>query len=153
VNSGKVEAIFIGPEHSGPMRPVGSIRADEGHGLEYDRFYQRQSTAPARRGPEREVTLIEAEALDALRREDGIELLPSETRRNLVTRGVPLNHLVDREFRVGGVLLRGIRLAEPCRHLESLTREGVMKGLIHRGGLRAQILAGGVLNVGDPVEY
>ncbi|MCA1685973.1 MAG: MOSC domain-containing protein, partial [Planctomycetia bacterium] len=114
-------------------------------------FWQEGPLPVGKRGVDREVTLIEAEAIEALKREDGVELDPAESRRNIVTRGVALNHLVDREFRVGGIALRGIRLCEPCRHLESMTRAGVMKGLIHRGGLRAQILGEGVLSVGDPV--
>ena len=74
-----------------------------------------------------------------------------ETRRNVVTRGIALNHLVGKRFRVGEVLLQGIRLCEPCDHLESLTRPGVRQALLHRGGLRAQILEGGVIRVGDPI--
>src|SRR5438093_10901328 len=76
---------------------------------------------------------------------------PGDARRNVVTRGVALNHLVGEEFLVGGVRLRGIRLCEPCSHLEGLTRRGVLAGLIHRGGLRAQILIGGEIRVGDPI--
>ena len=150
--NGKVEAIYIGAESQGPMRTVESVRAVAGHGLEGDRFWQENTILANKRKPDREVTLIEAEAIEAIRREDGVELLPSESRRNLVTRGVALNHLVGREFRVGGIALRGIRLCEPCRHLESMTRGGVLKGLIHRGGLRAQILGEGVLHVGDPIS-
>jgi MOSC domain-containing protein YiiM len=103
-------------------------------------------------GPDREVTLIEAEAIEALPRDEGVAFEASESRRNLVTRGVALNHLVGREFRVGSVPLRGIRLCEPCVHLESLTRPGVKAGLTHRGGLRAQLLGDGEIRVGDPVD-
>ena len=92
------------------------------------------------------------EALDALQREYGIELAPGEARRNLVTRGVPLNHLVGREFTIGDVKIRGIRLCEPCSHLQALTKRPVIKGLRHRGGLRAQILSEGVIKVGDRVS-
>jgi MOSC domain-containing protein YiiM len=98
------------------------------------------------------VTLIEVEALEALQRDYGVELQPSESRRNIVTRGVALNHLIGREFSVGDVRLRGLELCEPCGHLEGLTRPGVKQGLIHRGGLRAQILSEGVINVGDRIE-
>src|SRR2546425_745966 len=82
-------------------------------------------------------------------RDNELAIAPGEARRNVVTRGAPLNHLVGREFLVGGVRLRGIRLCEPCSHLEGLTRRGVLAGLIHRGGLRAQILVGGGIRVGD----
>jgi MOSC domain-containing protein YiiM len=79
-------------------------------------------------------------------------LEPTQTRRNIVTRGVPLNHLVGRQFRVGrDVVLQGVRLCEPCDYLESLTLSGVRGGLIHRGGLRADIISGGTIRVGNRV--
>ncbi len=80
-----------------------------------------------------------------------ITLAPNDARRNLLTRGVPLNHLVGKTFTVGTVVLRGIRLCEPCGHLEKLTCKGVEKGLAHRGGLRAQVVSGGVLEVGAAI--
>jgi MOSC domain-containing protein YiiM len=82
----------------------------------------------------------------------GIKLPAGEARRNVVTVGAPLNHLVDREFWVGEVLMRGTRLCEPCRHLEDLTQKGVLGGLIHRGGLRARILNEGTIHVGDVIR-
>jgi MOSC domain-containing protein YiiM len=82
----------------------------------------------------------------------GIKLAAVDSRRNIATSGVPLNHLVDREFWVGPVRMRGTRLCEPCKHLDELTQPGVMAGLIHRGGLRARILAEGVIQVGDVVR-
>jgi MOSC domain-containing protein YiiM len=82
----------------------------------------------------------------------GIKVTAAETRRNIATTGVPLNHLVDREFSVGEVRLRGTRLCEPCKYLEGLTRPGVMGGLVHRGGVRAQILNEGVIRVGDVIR-
>ncbi|HEV3117791.1 MAG TPA: MOSC domain-containing protein, partial [Gemmataceae bacterium] len=100
---------------------------------------------------DREITLIEIEALEGMTRETEITMEPGQARRNLVTRGVPLNHLVGKEFSVGAVVLRGIRLCEPCGHLEALTIKGVKEGLCHRGGLRAQILHGGVLKTGDRI--
>ena len=99
----------------------------------------------------REITLIEIEAVEALARENNIQIEPGVARRNLVTRGVPLNHLVGREFQVGGVRLRGTRLCEPCQYLEGLTIKGLMAGLIHRGGLRANILSSGTIRVGDSI--
>jgi len=96
--------------------------------------------------------LIEAEAIEALKRDYEVALTPGEARRNVVTQGVPLNHLVGREFSVGGVRVRGIRLCEPCDHLQKLTGRPLIKGLLHRGGLRAQILTEGTIRVGDTIR-
>ena len=134
------------------MRTVSSIRAVPGKGLECDRYFLELGTYSDRPGPRREVTLIEIEALEAASRDYGIPLLPCESRRNIVTRGVYLNHLVDREFRVGEAVLKGLRLCEPCSHLESLTHKGVLSSLVHRGGLRAQVIREGTIQMGDPVE-
>jgi MOSC domain-containing protein YiiM len=95
--------------------------------------------------------LIESEALEALKRDYGVELEPAQARRNLVTRAVALNHLVGREFTVGEARLRGTRLCDPCAHLESLTTRAVLRGLIHRGGLRADVVSGGMIRVGDSI--
>jgi MOSC domain-containing protein YiiM len=97
------------------------------------------------------VTLIESEAIEALKREYSIEIDAALARRNLVTKGVALNHLVEWKFSVGDVILRGTRLCDPCAHLEMLSRPGTMRGLIHRGGLRAEIVTGGVIRVGDAI--
>ncbi|MDG3005090.1 MOSC domain-containing protein [Paludisphaera mucosa] len=148
--SASVTALFVGPTPSKPMQSVGEVVAVAEHGLEGDRKFRREGRPARKDGPDREVTLIEAEAVEAVNR-DGIELDAIESRRNILTRGVALNPLVGREFRVGPVLLRGIRLCDPCDHLEKLTRPGVCKALADRGGLRAQVLEGGVIRVGDPV--
>jgi len=103
-------------------------------------------------GEGREVTLIEIEAIEALAREKNIEIPPELARRNLVTRGVPLNHLVGREFQVGSVGLVGKRLCEPCQYLEALTTKGVLTRLLHRGRLRADIVLGGTIRIGDAVS-
>jgi MOSC domain-containing protein YiiM len=122
-------------------------------GLEGDRYATGDGkyTRPTD-GGERAVTLIEREAVDAARREYDIELQEHEPRRNIVTEGVALNHLVGRTFRVGDVVLRGFKLAEPCTYMEGLTRSGVRRALVHRAGLRAEILEGGVVHVGDSIE-
>ncbi len=100
----------------------------------------------------RALTLVEDEAIEAVRRDYGIDLAPGATRRNIVTRGVALNHLVGRRFRVGEVEVVGVRLAEPCTHLESLTAKGVRRAFVHRGGLRGEVASGGRIRVGDPVR-
>src|SRR5262249_33594862 len=117
-------------------------------GLVGDRYFRPKDGGK----PDQEITLIESEALEALARECGIPLQPVQVRRNLVTRGVPLNHLIDREFTVGEVRLRGIRLCEPCAHLEAMTHQGVREGLLHRGGLRARVIKGGTVRVGDQIS-
>lgn len=149
---GAVVSIHVSPVGSAPMTAIEKARAIPGRGLEGDRYCNQTGTYSDKPGPSREVTLIEIEALEAVKRDYGIELDLGKSRRNLVTRGVPLNHLVGREFRVGEVTLRGIRLCEPCSHLEELTVQGIKQGLIHRGGLRAQILTEGMIRAGDAVQ-
>ncbi len=149
---GRVVSIHITGEAAGAMRSVEAVRAVAGQGLEGDRYFLKTGTYSPKHGPDREVTLIEIEAIEALERDYGVQLSPGDARRNIVTREVPLNHLVGKEFRVGEAVLRGIRLCEPCQHLVRLTgQEKVLPGLVHRGGLRAQIVKGGMIRVGDMV--
>jgi MOSC domain-containing protein YiiM len=133
------------------MRSVDRVRAIPGKGLEGDRYFEASGTYSDPPGPDREITLIESEAIDAMARDNAITIPAGSARRNVVTRGAPLNHLVGREFDIGPVRLLGIRLCEPCSHLESLTRKGLVAGLVHRGGLRAQILTEGDIRVGDSI--
>jgi MOSC domain-containing protein YiiM len=150
---GQLVSIYIAEQKCADLRSVEEVRAVPGQGLEGDRYGLQQGTFTKKpNSPDREVTLIEQEALEALAHECAITLEPGQARRNLVTRGVPLNHLVGQDFRVGEVLLRGLRLCEPCGHLDSLTVAGVKQGLCHRGGLRAQILHGGTLHRGDAIQ-
>lgn len=150
--TGKVVSLHIAPKLEAPTLSVPEVRAVAGRGLEGDRKFIKDASVEASAAG-RELTLIEIEALEALERDYGAKLEPGESRRNVVTRGVALNHLVGREFKVGEVTLRGVRLCEPCPHLQRVTgQEKVLPGLVHRGGLRCQILAGGVVRAGDPVE-
>lgn len=152
MGKGTVVSIHVAATASGPMASVEAARAIADRGLEGDRYFHRRGTYSKRPGPDREVTLIEIEAIEGLKRDYGVEIDPGASRRNIVTRGVPLNHLVGREFQIGEVTLRGICLCKPCAYLERLSRQGVLRGLIHRGGLRAQILIGGMIRVGDRVK-
>jgi MOSC domain-containing protein YiiM len=148
---GSVVSIHITSAAGQPMETVPEARAVAGRGLEGDRYSLGTgyySDKPSDGG--RELTLIETETLEALPAL-GIKLSPAESRRNIATVGVPLNHLVGREFRVGAVRLRGTRLCEPCKHLDGLTQAGAMAALVHRGGLRAQILNDGLIRVGDTI--
>src|SRR5215831_4396364 len=134
MRKGSVVAIYLAPLARQPLVAVEQARAVPGRGLEGDRYFERTGTYSNKPGPDREVTLIEMEAIEALQRDYSIQIAPGDARREIVTRGVALNHLVGREFRVGEVLLRGIRLCEPCSHLAQLTYETVSRGLVHRGG-------------------
>jgi MOSC domain-containing protein YiiM len=151
-NKGTVIAIHLTDKAAGQMKAVPEARAEAGRGLEGDRYYEKTGTYSDTPGSGREVTLVESETIEALAKEYGVELAPGDTRRNITTRGIALNHLVDREFRVGEVTLRGTRLCEPCAHLQSMTHEKVLEGLVHRGGLRCDIVSGGVIRNGDTVE-
>ncbi|HLH26375.1 MAG TPA: MOSC domain-containing protein [Chloroflexota bacterium] len=149
---GVVVSIHLAPAAGAAPTPVEAARAVPGKGLEGDRYFAGAGTYSRLAGTGRALTLIEDEALEALLDEGGIELAPGASRRNVVTRGVPLNHLVNREFYVGAVRLRGMRLCEPCAYLERLTQAGVRRALVHRGGLRADIVSEGVIHVGDTVR-
>ena len=131
------------------MEARAQVQVIAGRGLEGDRYFDGSGDWSNNSGVDRDVTLIEIEAIEALDREKKIRIAPGAARRNLVTRGVPLNHLVGREFQVGAVRLHGTRRCEPCQYLESLTTQGVLSGRIHRAGLRARVIAGGATEVGD----
>lgn len=150
--TGRVVAIYVAPDEGAPMEARDEVRAIAGCGLEGDRYAIEAGKYSRTKVGKRAVTLIEREAIEGARAEYGVELAEAETRRNLVTEGVPVNHLVGKEFRVGGVRMRGYDLAEPCTYLEGLTRSGVRTALIHRGGLRAEILDDGPIRVGDAVR-
>ena len=149
---GTVESIHIAATAQGAPQSVVQVAAIPGAGLEGDRYALKLGTF-YKPTPDRELTLIEAEALEALGRDYQVELAAGDARRNIVTRNVPLNHLVGKEFGIGDVRIRGIRLCEPCDHLQRVTGKPVIKGLLHRGGLRAQILTAGTIRVGDVICF
>ncbi len=136
------------------MQAPASVRAVPGHVLEGDRYFATIGTGTFAKNPQQpdhEVTLIEAECVEKFARESGRPFTATHARRNLVTRGTALNDLVGREFTVGEVRLRGLRLCEPCNYLAKTTWPEVLRGLVHQGGLRAQILTAGTLRVGDAI--
>ncbi len=149
---GTILSIQIAPNASERLTSLQQINAVAGMGLEGDRYYTRSGTYSNKHDESREATFIEAEALEALTKDYRLELSGAESRRNFTTRGVALNHLVGRQFKAGEAVFRGIRLCEPCTHLEEASGKTVRKGLIHRGGLRAQIVKSGLICVGDEVE-
>ena len=153
---GSIVSISITPDGGGPMSVVDEAKAVAGGGLEGDRYFLKQGTfTDDSNTAGRQITLIESEAIDALERDYGVKIEPTDARRNIVTRGVPLNHLVGKEFSVGDVRMRGVRLSEPCNHMASLVdetaKEKIRLGLMHRGGLRADIVTGGVIRAGDVI--
>ena len=145
--AGRVEGIYIAAEHGELPEPVESVRALTGRGLEGNRYFF-DGDAPSGTA----LTLIAAEAVEAMEREHGISIEPRESRRNVVTRGVDVNELVGKTFRVGDVECRGVALCEPCADLQAMTKKpGIIKGLAHRGGLNADILSDGAITIGDAV--
>jgi MOSC domain-containing protein YiiM len=132
--------------------PLPEATLVEGRGIEGDRYFAGEGTFDSRRSGT-DVTLIEDEAIEAARRGDhGLEIEAWDARRNIVTRGIRLNDLVGQELRIGDVVVRGVRLCHPCGHLEELTRPGIQAALRGRGGLRADIVRGGVIRAGDRIE-
>lgn len=147
---GNVVSLYTAPQPAKPMVVVPEVRAFADRGLERDRFF-RDSWKAAKR-PDKAVSLIEEETLQAAAAELGTETFADKSRRNIVTRGVPLVELLDREFTIGSVVMRGIRLFEPCAHLEKVSKlPGIFRALEHRSGLKAAILTDGVIRVGDPI--
>jgi hypothetical protein len=142
--AGSVVAILTAPDAERPLARVDRVDAVAGRGLTGDRYYNGRGTFS---GPGRgyQLTLVEAEVLDSL------DLPWGQARRNIVTRGIALNALVGRRFKIGAVECIGRRLAEPCSHLEKLARPGLLRPLVHHGGLRADILESGPISIGDSV--
>jgi MOSC domain-containing protein YiiM len=146
---GRIEHIHVRDTPMGPVEPVESVRALADRGLEGDRNCVPEGATAE---PGDALTLVEAEALEYLAAEHDIHLPPGGTNRNVTTRGVDLNALVGREFVVGKVRCLGVELCEPCLGLTEITGEpGVLRALVHRGGLRADILTSGRITVGDAV--
>ena len=149
---GKLVSICLASEGSLEMRVVDQAEAQAGKGLVEDRYANGRGSF--QRGDveaDQQITLIEQEAIQGACAEYDLQFTHPDTRRNLLTEGIPLNHLVGRTFRVGTATLRGVRLCEPCQHLEKLTCQGIARALIHRGGLRAEVVSGGTLIAGDRI--
>ncbi len=152
--TGTVETIVVAPQAEGALHRIDRAVARAGRGLEGDRYFDERGTFSNPHGRGYDLTLIEAEVLDGLELPAG-RLSAEEARRNIVTRGIDLNALVGERFRVGGVECLGQRLCEPCAHLERLTaaagKPGTLRALIHKGGLRADVLSDGDIRVGDEI--
>lgn len=152
--SGIVEHIHIADAAGEPVRRLESVDAIAGVGLTGDRYAKREGfwKDTEKSGESRDLTLIEAEEIERLAHEFGIELAPGASRRNVTTRGIRLNELVGMEFWIGDVLARATELCEPCTHLVALTGKPLIKPLTHRGGLRADLLSSGRISVGDSIK-
>ncbi|HET9613584.1 MAG TPA: MOSC domain-containing protein [Candidatus Limnocylindrales bacterium] len=148
---GIVASIHVTARGGDPMQPVERVRAIAGVGLEGDRYALGTGHYSPDPKVDRQITLIAAEEIDRLAADVGIELAPGETRRNVMTRGVDVNALVGRRFRIGSVECQGTRLCEPCAYLEGLLGRPVLEPLVHRAGLRARLLTDGEIALGDEV--
>ncbi len=135
-----VVAIHLGAPRNRRLWQVESVRAVAGKGLVGDRHYH-DAGAP----PGQALTLVEQEAVE------DVGLPPGATRRQITTRGVRLNDLIGKRFRVGPVECYGVELCEPCAHLERMTRRGIMRALAHRAGINADVLTDGTISVGDEI--
>ena len=145
--AGRVEGIFITDTKRQLPEPVDRVDAVAGSGLRGNRYFYADGNAP----PGTAITLIAAEALETFEAETGIPLSPAESRRNVLVRGIDVNGLVGKRFRIGDVECEGVQLCEPCTTLQSLTRPGVLQGMVHRAGLNADLLTSGEIAVGDAV--
>jgi len=148
-----IHQILIAASPTEPMQSVVAVRPVPDSGLESDRYFTGTGTfSPQPQKPDFELTLIEREQIEHFARESGLPFNAASARRNIVTEGIALNDLVGREFLIGEVRIRGIRLCEPCNYLAKISFPEALKGLVHRGGLRAQILTEGVLRVGNSIR-
>jgi MOSC domain-containing protein YiiM len=152
---GKVISIAIARQAKGPMENVPSVEVVKNEGLRGDRYGAGIGAAQfqGRRKPENEVTLIASEAIEAANDEFNYTIEHLDTRRNLLTAGVPLNELIGKTFRIGErVVLKGLELCEPCGYLEKRTFTGIKAALKHRGGLRCCVVEGGAICAGDRIR-
>jgi MOSC domain-containing protein YiiM len=152
VNAGTVEAIYIAPVRGEPTEYVEQAHVIPGMGIEGDRFFDQPGPDGIHSKPGRELTLIQIEAIESICNQDGIAISPDQTRRNIITRGVSLNDLVGQDFMIGSVRVHGVRLCEPCDYLASRTDPRILLSMAHRGGLRANILTEGMINIQDKIN-
>lgn len=148
---GTIEAIYRYADSGAPGERLPHAHFLAGVGIEGDRYALGKGHFQSEGRWGQALTLIEAEAIETLASNHGIELPPVDARRNIVTRNIDLNSLMGKRFRIGGILCQGSRLAEPCAWLQKTTPSGTLRGLVHRGGLRADILEDGTVKQGDPI--
>ena len=150
---GKIHDILISDSPENPMTSVAEAHAVAGRGLEGDRYYEKKGTfSPEPHKADFELTMIEQENVDKFAENSGLPFTAKDARRNLVTTGIDLNPLVGTEFHIGTAKLKAIRLCEPCNYLAKTTYPETLKGLVHKGGLRVQILESGRIRIGDEIR-
>ncbi len=151
---GRIEAIHVAAAAGQPLHAVEAVGVTAHVGLAGDRYGElatgRYSNHAS--GKPRGITLIEGEELDRLADTTGIRLDPGQSRRNLTTRGIRLNELVGRTFKVGSIRVRGLELCEPCEYLQGHVGQPILAPLVHRAGLRGDPLDDGEIRVGDAIE-
>jgi MOSC domain-containing protein YiiM len=151
VSFAKVEAIYIAAARGEPTIYVEQVHVVPGMGIEGDRYFGLPGVNGISTKTGRELTLIELEAIESICTDDGIPITPDQTRRNIITSGIALNNLVGQEFYIGSIRLRGIRLCEPCDYLASRTDPRIINSMVHRGGLRTDILSEGIIHMNDRI--
>lgn len=149
MTTGKVVGIYIAQNQGDQTVSVDRIHVVPGMGIEGDRYFNKRTELAKQSKTGREITLIELEAIDSIRLIDGIQITPQETRRNIITKGIPLNDLVGHIFFIGMIKLRGVRLCEPCQYLANKTDPRILHAMVHRGGLRADLLSEGYIQTND----
>ena len=153
--SGKIVQLLISKSIESAMQNVNQIILEVGKGIFGDRYYNQEGTF-SNKGqiqPDRDVTLIEIEKINALNEANGLNLNAEDFRRNIVVSNCSLNDLVGKEFQIGEVVLKGIRLCEPCQYLaDKLKEEKTLTHMVHKAGLRAQIIKGGSIDLNSQVE-
>lgn len=144
---GSIQHIFVAPARAEPMIPLREVEALTDRGLRGDRYAE----AANRKSSAYQLTLIEIENIQAFAKTSGLPLAPHEPRRNLVTKGIALNDLCGKRFRVGDVELEGLELCEPCGKFAKRTHPTVVRFFVHKGGLKVRIIQGGIIRVGDTI--
>jgi len=148
---GKVVGIYIARNQGDQTVNVDRIHVIPGMGIEGDRYFKKQNEVEGQSKTGHEITLIEVEAIESMRLNDGIQITPQESRRNIITNGISLNELVSHIFFIGEIKLRGVRLCEPCQYLANKTDPRILYAMVHRGGLRADILTEGDIHINDSI--
>ena len=153
--SGKIVKLLISKDPKSTMLNLNQIVLEAGKGIFGDRYYNQEGTF-SNKGeiePDRDVTLIEIEKIDALNKEHNLDITAEDLRRNIVVSNCDLNSLVDKEFQIGEVVLKGLRLCEPCKYLsDKLNEKKVLTEMVHKAGLRAQIIKSGSIDLNSQVE-